>query len=54
MNRVSLKWRFAAALAAIGTTASVVWAMSDYAYPVEPQYEVGQMARTLHWSSCAS
>ena len=54
MNRVSLKWRFAAAVAAIGTTASVVWAMSDYAYPVEAQYEVGQMARTLHWSSCAS
>jgi len=53
MNRVSLKWRFVAAVMAIGTTASVVWAMSDYAYPVTPDYEVGQMARTPYWASCS-
>ena len=54
MNRVGLKWRVAAAVLAFGTTGSIVWAMSDYAYPTAPEYQVGQMARTLHWASCAS
>lgn len=54
VNRVSLKWRAAAALVAFGATSSIVWAMSDYAYPVALQYQVGQLARTLHWAACAS
>lgn len=54
MNRVSLKWRIAAAVLAFGTTCSIVWAMSDYAYPAAAEYQIGQMARTPHWASCPS
>lgn len=54
MNRINLKWRVAAAVLAFGATGSIVWAMSDYAYPTQPEYQVGEMARTLHWASCPS
>ena len=54
MNRVNLKWRVVAAVLALGTTSSIVWAMSDYAYPRVLQYQVGELARTLHWAACAS
>ena len=54
MNRVSLKWRVVAAVLAFGTTGSIVWAMSDYAYPAAVEYQIGEMARSLHWASCPS
>lgn len=50
---VSKTQRLVAGLAAIGVTFSIVWAMSDYAYPEPASFLWGQVAKHTAQKSCA-
>lgn len=54
MQAPSRKLRLGAALVALATTSSIVWAMSSYAYPQAPQYTWGEMARMAILRACTS
>jgi hypothetical protein len=53
MNRVSFASRLGAALAALGTTAGIVWAMSAYAYPGAPEFQAPPMAGAARSGTCS-
>jgi hypothetical protein len=53
MNRVSFTSRLGAALAALGTTAGIVWAMSAYAYPGAPEFQAPPMAGAARSGTCS-
>jgi hypothetical protein len=54
MYRIKLGWRVLAAVVALGATTSVVWGMSNYAYPQSVEYLMGELAGTVHWGACPS
>ena len=54
MKRISLTVRFAAAAAALGASSSIVWAMSSYAYPAQPEFTPAELARMAHLHACTS
>jgi hypothetical protein len=52
--RIAPKLRLGAALAALGATSSIVWAMSGYAYPQDAAPAADLYARTAHQHACTS
>lgn len=54
MKRISLTLRLGAALAALGASSGIVWAMSSDAYPAEPEFTPAELARMAHCHACTS
>jgi hypothetical protein len=53
MKRVSLTSRLGAAVAALGTTAAFVWALSGYAYPQAGNFQPLPMAGPTYHGACS-